>query len=116
MHRFVDRDMIMRYHWGLAVGHVYTHGQTAALVASLTGMPLSTSVEAGEESTEAMEADLLVAPCSHPDPGSDYEDAGLGFENHEDDDLWDDEAPDELDRLDYLSDDEFINMHDTYGL
>jgi hypothetical protein len=24
--RFVDRDMVMRYHWGLAVGHVYTHG------------------------------------------------------------------------------------------
>ncbi|KZP06410.1 hypothetical protein FIBSPDRAFT_764436 [Athelia psychrophila] len=23
--RFVDRDMLMRFHWGLAVGHVYTH-------------------------------------------------------------------------------------------
>jgi hypothetical protein len=22
---FVDRDMVMRYHWGLAVGHVYSH-------------------------------------------------------------------------------------------
>lgn len=25
VHRFVDRDMLMRFHWGLAVGHVYTH-------------------------------------------------------------------------------------------
>jgi hypothetical protein len=25
--RFVDRDMLMRYHWGLAIGHLYTHGQ-----------------------------------------------------------------------------------------
>lgn len=25
--RFVDRDMVMRYHWGLAIGHVYTHRQ-----------------------------------------------------------------------------------------
>lgn len=22
---FVDRDMVMRYHWGLAVGHIYGH-------------------------------------------------------------------------------------------
>jgi hypothetical protein len=26
--RFVDRDMVMRYHWGLAVGHLYTHSDT----------------------------------------------------------------------------------------
>ena len=25
--RFVDWDMLLRYHWGLAVGHVYTHGR-----------------------------------------------------------------------------------------
>jgi hypothetical protein len=24
---FVDRDMLMRFHWGLSVGHVYTHQQ-----------------------------------------------------------------------------------------
>jgi hypothetical protein len=22
---FVDRDMVMRYHWGLAIGHIYSH-------------------------------------------------------------------------------------------
>ncbi|KAG6914461.1 hypothetical protein DXG01_017109 [Tephrocybe rancida] len=26
INRFVDRDMLMRYFWGLAVGHIYTHG------------------------------------------------------------------------------------------
>ncbi|RXW23302.1 hypothetical protein EST38_g2534 [Candolleomyces aberdarensis] len=25
VNRFVDRDMIMRYHWGLGVGHLYSH-------------------------------------------------------------------------------------------
>jgi len=25
-HRFVDHNMIMRYHWGLAIGHTYMHG------------------------------------------------------------------------------------------
>jgi hypothetical protein len=23
--RFADRDMLMRYHWGLGIGHVYSH-------------------------------------------------------------------------------------------
>ena len=23
-HRFVDRDMMMRYHWGIGIGHVYS--------------------------------------------------------------------------------------------
>ncbi|KAG6915070.1 hypothetical protein DXG01_013597, partial [Tephrocybe rancida] len=27
INRFVDRDMVMRYLWGLSVGHVYTHPQ-----------------------------------------------------------------------------------------
>lgn len=26
VNRFVDRDMLMRYHWGLGVGHVHSHG------------------------------------------------------------------------------------------
>ncbi|KAI0057935.1 hypothetical protein BV25DRAFT_1872245 [Artomyces pyxidatus] len=25
INRFADRDMVMRFHWGLAVGHVYSH-------------------------------------------------------------------------------------------
>ena len=25
MSSFVDRDMLMRYHWGLGVGHMYAH-------------------------------------------------------------------------------------------
>jgi hypothetical protein len=25
IHRFVDWDMVMRYHWGLGIGHVYSH-------------------------------------------------------------------------------------------
>ena len=26
--RFVDRDMLMQYFWGLGVGHQYSHGKT----------------------------------------------------------------------------------------
>ncbi|KAJ2912731.1 hypothetical protein MD484_g7681, partial [Candolleomyces efflorescens] len=30
INRFVDRDMFMRYEWGLAVGHLYTHRDAVA--------------------------------------------------------------------------------------
>ncbi|KAF8063262.1 hypothetical protein FPV67DRAFT_1563422 [Lyophyllum atratum] len=30
VNRFVDRDMVMRYHWGLGVGHVYSRQATQA--------------------------------------------------------------------------------------
>ncbi|KAJ3528201.1 hypothetical protein NMY22_g9514 [Coprinellus aureogranulatus] len=29
INRFADRDLFMRYEWGLAVGHAYTHGEAA---------------------------------------------------------------------------------------
>jgi hypothetical protein len=29
-HRFADRDMFMRYEWGLAVGHTYAHSDATA--------------------------------------------------------------------------------------
>jgi hypothetical protein len=32
--RFVDRDMVMRYHWGLGVGHIYSHGHHDQPIAS----------------------------------------------------------------------------------
>jgi hypothetical protein len=40
-HSFVDRDMVMRYHWGLAVGHKYTYD---AVPASAAEIPLEDDV------------------------------------------------------------------------
>lgn len=40
---FADRDMFMRYHWGFAVGHRYTHANVAAranaLLTPFTAVP-----------------------------------------------------------------------------
>ncbi|KAF6741945.1 hypothetical protein DFP72DRAFT_1082869 [Ephemerocybe angulata] len=41
INRFVDRDMFMRYEWGLAVGHTYTHQDATAR--NLQIIALSTS-------------------------------------------------------------------------
>ncbi|KAG6906368.1 hypothetical protein DXG01_014299, partial [Tephrocybe rancida] len=32
VNRFVDRDMVMRYHWGLAIGHVYSHPTSPSVI------------------------------------------------------------------------------------
>ena len=30
IHRFADNDMVMRYHYGLGVGHTYAHPRTSS--------------------------------------------------------------------------------------
>ena len=32
---FVDRDMFMRYHWGLGIGHSYTHSRKVDTTANV---------------------------------------------------------------------------------
>ena len=41
MQRFVDRDMLMRYHWGLGISHTYSHTQdgTVDQAASMRASP-----------------------------------------------------------------------------
>lgn len=36
---FVDRDMFMRYHWGLGVGHTYAHQPLKSAVSDHTDVP-----------------------------------------------------------------------------
>jgi hypothetical protein len=45
---FVDRDILMRYHWGLAVGHKYSHNSTQ----SCTGKARSTTSENSDSDGE----------------------------------------------------------------
>lgn len=33
--RFADRDMVMRYHWGLGIGHTLSHGSSEYLLGSV---------------------------------------------------------------------------------
>jgi hypothetical protein len=93
--RFVDRDMVMRYHWGMAAGHVYTHAtpnnicrQAAATDENTTGEPTS-SEHPGFRCTDLSEQDLEPEDREGDDPE-------LAFENREDDFLAEEGAYDEL--------------------
>ncbi|KAH6896318.1 hypothetical protein BKA70DRAFT_1438538 [Coprinopsis sp. MPI-PUGE-AT-0042] len=49
VNRFVDRDMLMRYHWGLGVGHAYSHGDVPALASKLNVAPAPPTTQGGDD-------------------------------------------------------------------
>lgn len=60
-YRIVDRDMIMRYHWGLGVGHVYSHEKithpSPTIQADYTD-PIS--ISGAQDSLQLKEAEIAV--------------------------------------------------------
>ena len=116
-YRFVDRDMVMRYYWGLAVGHVYTHSTDDS---NLTQDTLNDDAETNDDlvletdsSNVGLSAQLLVQEDSAW--AGEGDDPEFSFENREDD---------FIDELTILSsdeegdidgdDDEALAMNDMY--
>lgn len=110
--RFVDRDMIMRYHWGLGIGHLYSHGQSAG-VATASNQTNNTATDSYsyEPVTEA-NLDLQV-PNYENDYESDVDDPELGFENR-DDDLGEEEGSEDEPGVEY-DDELLVALDDMYG-
>jgi hypothetical protein len=111
--------MFMRYLWGLAVGHVYTHKHTAGnAAASAAGVPLSSHEEPSGSTASALAAVTRTELDVTPDYDTDGEDAQFGFENLQDDYLGDDDTSQsghgsDLDDSD--SDEMAVTMDDMYG-
>ena len=99
--------MVMRYHWGLAAGHTYSH--TSHLDSSdRSSTPLALDDAENPEPqtvTQAVDTNAL--------PEEEGEDPELGFENREDDIFEEGTDFDEERGLEY--DEEFLTMHDMYG-
>jgi hypothetical protein len=103
----------MRYFWGLAVGHIYTHKHTAGVVAASSAEMASSSLEPSGPAASAVEAQLQV-PQNYE---TDTEDPQLGFENLQDDYLGEDDEQSEDDGWSRsVSDDEMaVALDDMYG-
>lgn len=101
--------MIMRYHWGLGVGHVYTHARSSGTSdRSQAHYFESQDIEATEDETGNI----------HPTE-NDPDNPEFGLENREDDGWDTDEAEDgDSNSLhpDFSDDDILIAMNDMYGL
>jgi hypothetical protein len=105
--RFVDPDMLMRYHWGLGIGHVYSHGHTRIHV-NQTATPATTQTFQASAGID----DLEPVEVADFQDDSDIENRELGFRN-DDEDLRDASA----DSVDSESDNdvELLDMVDMYG-
>lgn len=107
--RFVDRDMIMRYHWGLGIGHIYSHGQ----IADASTMASQHSDNDAEPET-SVTTNVNVVP-HHDENDAEVDNPELCSENHQDCDLGDAEEGSE-NEPDTDDDDELlVTIDDMYG-
>lgn len=98
--RFVDRDMVMRFYWGLGVGHVYSHED-----AILDGGSEDQIMESEDEEDEEDSVGVFGVPSKVPEAHNldeDLEDyaeetgpleGNLGMD-HGDDEDWEDSEDD----------------------
>jgi hypothetical protein len=102
--RFVDRDMVMRFHWGLAAGHVYTHP-----VRNISQTQPSVSTTHDEDTIRDLESDMTSGNpadlLEQEDDAPDLDNPEFSLENHEDD-LFDEE--DDFEDEQELGDDEHL--------
>jgi hypothetical protein len=113
----------MRYHWGLAVGHLYSHGNHPNSSGAGTA-PVSASPSGQSTSARHTPDNLEEEPSNSVEPlplfdreDSDVEDPQFTLRNREDDDIDDNESShDELDiDHDEDSDSMFAARDDMYG-
>jgi hypothetical protein len=119
--RFVDRDMIMRYHQGMAIGHVYTHGLQNADVTA-TSDPTAMSPDTGDDAEPEIELEANTIDPDNPDDhvanhesDSDVDDPERELENWEDDLMEEDEDCEDDLSAEYDDDALFVSMDDMYG-
>ncbi|KJA26291.1 hypothetical protein HYPSUDRAFT_133110, partial [Hypholoma sublateritium FD-334 SS-4] len=73
VNRFVDRDMVMRYHWGLGVGHTYSHGRDVLLQKDSTTSSTSEADGPDEEDPSGSSAPIQADNVSGDAGGSEKE-------------------------------------------
>jgi hypothetical protein len=94
----------MRYHWGLGVGHVYSHGQR---------VDIPTPAPTFHATPDTASAEVIL-DCSDNQYGeTDAENPEFGFENREDD--WIDVGEDLGEERYDDDDDMLVAMDDMYG-
>ena len=80
---FVDRDILMRYHWGLTVGHQYGHGTAQA---TKLGSTRATAPDELDDDGGSCHTGDQAESCTsdHGDAGEPELSSDLGSEAHKD--------------------------------
>jgi hypothetical protein len=120
--RFADRDMLMRYHWGLGIGHIYSHEHHSHPSHSI--LADSGAIEP-DDTSEEQANDLDLCPMEWDDDNDnggpmEVEDPELGLEelDNEPELEWDSESElgpneGELSDMNEISDEE-LELYSTY--
>lgn len=102
----------MRNYWGLGVGHIYSHGESSGV-----SMDRQWPEENDKEhETETQNGDSGI--CQTPDEIEENAENRMGDEEM---DMWNDSGAEDSDNKDILSgqdeesDEEFLELHDTYS-
>lgn len=122
IHRFADRDMMMRFHVGLGIGHAYAHGLAShhfETHSSTEGPPGGDD----EELDLCVENTLGTSGIEDSIGDKPNDEGSLGREGDETNDIEDQDGLDDeetLYRIDELSDnevndEELLAMHEMYG-
>lgn len=79
--RFADRDIVMRYHWGLGIGHTYSHGKDLRSQQYLENLPIHTLEDVPEADVESAGQNSELEKGSDVDsPMADIEPIGQNSE------------------------------------
>jgi len=119
--RFADRDMIMRYHWGIGIGHMYAHGHISAAQTPPEPITNSAQVAPNQDNGENWNEMGGYGGYEGSHDGSDSDEAELGMDDREDPNLDassesgsdKDGAPDDDQSQD--DDEEFLEFNDMYS-
>ncbi|KAF8067028.1 hypothetical protein FPV67DRAFT_1562486 [Lyophyllum atratum] len=115
VNRFVDRDMLMRYHWGLAVGHTYATMEKKGPYVGDAGDPLHSTAEHVNDEMDVSE-DILVDNdrSGSPTVSNPYDTDSSGSQNSFMDDNWEDDSG-QGSEDGFSSDGEFLAQEEMYG-
>ncbi|KAG6905246.1 hypothetical protein DXG01_003988 [Tephrocybe rancida] len=107
---FVDRDMVMRYHWGLAVGHVYSHATCPSAASHTHGLHQTEDDQHLPDDPVRLDLDQLLSTLhTIEDLDREVEENEDGFDDDvQDEEDFNDSFSDEEDRIDDLS--EYCNL------
>jgi hypothetical protein len=91
MNSFVDRDMLMRFHWGYGVGHAYCHEDAPDSVPATSKLTTQHVLAAGTSGPPELDRrpERPIAPSDTRNEQTDSEDSELGLSDREQRDLED---------------------------
>ena len=110
--RFSDRDLLMRYHWGLGIGHLPAHRPASTSESCISDEPGDTELEDQYADLERDEdsADLPDADNAVDIYESDSSDSELGLDDVETDTSSGNDTVDDSDTSEHESEEDFVGM------